>query len=511
MTPGITSPWFGGSQRERERTETRRLWQETETLWRASPLASTEISDVVLTFIADTARSIQRVPAIPVLVEFCAATASLLDAEDITAIEVEWPVIDHDPAAALDFRQMLSRRRRWAADAAGMLRIFSRCLGPAYLDLFARLPETCFGVWPEKEEAEAFNVPLVELLTEPAEAIGHLVLFSYDDDTLRLDIFLRYRERLARNLLIASGFSPTDNIHDRSDRLISPTAQRGNGRTEFAVWLKHLTPSAIRLAAPLGFLEGQPLATEEAFAALLKANRDRYCGTLADVAGFPVSRPFVVDDTPSAPPSPRRAPATDTPETPDNESEVTRPLPREMQSAKPPPAPRRELGKGGSQHRYVQHLVKSLAEERGFRAVVEEAVEGGQVDVGLHRDDLTIACEISVTSTAGYELRNLAKCLQGGFAWVFAIADSAKRLRAIETLARAQLPAEDLARIAFLLPEQMTAALDAFIAPAPEESVVRGYKVKVLRTVVGVDEARERRAAITRVIANSMRGLPGKE
>ena len=88
----------------------------------------------------------------------------------------------------------------------------------------------------------------------------------------------------------------------------------------------------------------------------------------------------------------------------------------------------RELGKGGSQHRYVQHLVKGLAEERGFRAVIEEAIGGGQIDVALYRDDLSIACEISVTSTPQYEAQNLAKCSQGRFSRVFAIAADAKRL-----------------------------------------------------------------------------------
>jgi hypothetical protein len=157
----------------------------------------------------------------------------------------------------------------------------------------------------------------------------------------------------------------------------------------------------------------------------------------------------------------------------------------------------------------VQHLVKGLAEERGFRAVVEEAVEGGQVDVGLHRDGLSIACEISVTSAAEYETRNLAKCLRGGFARVFAIAESPKRLKAIEAKVRERLSEEDLTRIDFLTPDQVVLGLDALAAPPAEETtVVRGYKVKVTQTMVSAAEAKERRATIARVIAQSMRGMP---
>ena len=58
---------------------------------------------------------------------------------------------------------------------------------------------------------------------------------------------------------------------------------------------------------------------------------------------------------------------------------------------------------------------------------------------------------------------------------------------------------------------QITAALDAYAAPTEETSVVRGYKVKVSRTVVGADEARDRRAAIARVVAGSLRALPRDE
>ncbi len=62
--------------------------------------------------------------------------------------------------------------------------------------------------------------------------------------------------------------------------------RRRGPRTEFAVWLKQMTPHAIRLSVPLGFLERQPLLSEEAFEGLTRANRERYCGTLADVVGF---------------------------------------------------------------------------------------------------------------------------------------------------------------------------------------------------------------------------------
>lgn len=296
-----------------------------------------------------------------------------------------------------------------------------------------------------------------------------------------------------------------DELHTTADFIES--MKRRQGRSEFAVWVKQMTPQAIRLSVPLGFLERQPLLTEEALEELLDANRERYCGTLGDVQGFDLrpASPAHQEPAPQAPLARQEQPEPDvvqrpTPPAEPDKAEAERPI-------RASPSAQRELGKGGSQHRYVQHLVKGLSEERGFRAVIEEPVEGGQIDVALYRGDLSIACEISVTSTPHYEAQNLAKCSRGGFSRVFAIAADAKRLKAIEQAARDRLSEGEMACIDFLTPEQLTAALDAYAAPSEEASVVRGYKVKVSKTVVGADEAKDRRAAIARVVAGSLRNL----
>jgi hypothetical protein len=281
--------------------------------------------------------------------------------------------------------------------------------------------------------------------------------------------------------------------------------RRRGDRTEFAVWLKHQTPQAIRLTVPIGFLERQPILTEEAFEAVLEQNRERYCGTLDDVVGFEFRQ---AEPEPEAPrPDPARPPVETVEEpTPDATepcyTEPTREPPRGR--ARPPPEPK-EAGKGGSQHRYVQHLIKELAEERGLRAVIEEAVSGGQVDVGLHQGDLSVACEISVTSTPQYETRNLAKCIQAGFIRIWAISPDNKRRKAIIQSAQARLSPDEFAKVEFLTTDELVTALDSLTVPVPEEKVVAGYRVTSTRKVISPVEARERRASIARILTDSMR------
>ena len=294
-----------------------------------------------------------------------------------------------------------------------------------------------------------------------------------------------------------------DELHTTSDFIES--MRRRSGRTEFAVWLKNQTPHAIRLSVPLGFVEGQPILTEEGFEELLNGNRERYCGTLADVLALaPPVRAEAEPDERRAPRERAAAQPEVADEKPRVEVEPERGEPRPERPPLPTPRPAPTPGKGGAQHKYLQQLIKQLAEERGLRAVIEEAVPGGQVDVGLHQGDLSIACEISVTSTPDYEAQNLAKCLQAGFGRVWAVAPDAKRRKAIQLQTEARL-GEDAARVEFFTTEELIEALDALSVPEPAEKVVKGYRVKTTRKAISQAEAKERRANIARILSRSTR------
>lgn len=245
------SNWLAGSPRERELRDTREEWDEVQRLWRASPVGSGELDEVTLTLIREVMRVAPRVAATPILVSLAEATETLLRAEDINPIEPVWPVIGSDVSAATEFRQMLARRRKWVASFERYFAAFKAPLIRTYLSLFETLPDACFESW--EVDDGAYEVPLIELLDDPVNVIEQLVMLPYTDDTLSLGLFVRLRERLVTNLLVASGFSPDTDPHEVQHRLVMPHRQRDKTARQLADLYLAGTPFAELFELPVPF------------------------------------------------------------------------------------------------------------------------------------------------------------------------------------------------------------------------------------------------------------------
>lgn len=150
------------------------------------------------------------------------AADTLLGAEDVNAINPLWTVIESDAGAAVEFREMLRRRKRWASDFSTCLTVFRDQLVKGYRNFLDLLPEAALADGKDTP----FTVPLSALLDDPGEAIEQLMLIAYDDDVFRLDLFKELRERFATNLVTASGFPPDTNPHEIQHRLHMPTAHK---------------------------------------------------------------------------------------------------------------------------------------------------------------------------------------------------------------------------------------------------------------------------------------------
>jgi len=163
-------------------------------------------------------------------------------------------------------------------------------------------------------------------------------------------------------------------------------------------------------------------------------------------------------------------------------------------------------------HRYLQTIVKMTAEQRGYRAVIEEPTPDGKgrVDVGLERNREKIAVEISVTTDSEQELHNIEKCLRAGYGTVIVCSSEKKNLEAIRKMISEKLSSAEQSKVLLLGPKDLVPFFDEQAAKeASREVRVKGYRVKVEYQAVSEAEKQKKREAVGEVVAQSLRRLKG--
>lgn len=321
------------------------------------------------------------------------------------------------------------------------------------------------------------------------------------------------------SIKLAGGLSAKDastlasDFRCSSDFLLAQ--QKNLTETSFACFAKNVTEHAVALSIPLGFLESKGALPAGLYEELIEASRTRYGvrdARRANPEDVPAEWALVGDTHPEI-----KTPAEPLPEAIPEERNVE-------DSATPPthvvaaisiervPAAAavyvpRDVGGGGVKHKYIEHLIKELGEERGFRASVEESIQDdtGRVDVILRRGDISLAFEISVTTTKDHELGNVEKCLALPFTHVAMIASHARHLKGLSVHIGRALEDDDRKRVSFLLPEDVPGFLDGYPqVHAPQEKTVKGYTVRSRVARVEPHEAQARRRAIAAVVARSI-------
>ena len=204
---------------------------------------------------------------------------------------------------------------------------------------------------------------------------------------------------------------------------------------------------------------------------------------------------------------------------PDSQVDAKAPQPLPVEPvAEPRVVTTAELGKGGYQHRIVQERIKTAAEKRGFRVTLEMPIGKGKesVDVGLLRNDIRIACEISVTTTIDHEVGNVRKCLREGFDLVAVVTAEDRRLRQIEAAVKGCFAPEKAARVQYYLPDGFISFITELplpepgvpSAPTPTQTVRKGWTVKRAFKLLTPEERAVKEASAFRLLSEEMRLPP---
>lgn len=244
--------------------------------------------------------------------------------------------------------------------------------------------------------------------------------------------------------------------------------------------------------------------------AIIQASRARYASPKAMVEQqLQALYRYAPAKPSSAPTTPKTKPVVEPkPDTIPPEPEPVQEVPPVQESTEPAKPKEKLLGRGGTNHSYLQNLIKKYAEEKGFKAIIEEKVLGGSgfVDVSLTFNKLKIACEISISTEIAYEVQNIQKCLAAGYDQVVVVSNKQSKLDRLLKQAREVLDDVEMQQAYGFLPEGFVLHLDSLVANQQKpEKTVRGYKVKSSFKATSKAEGDAKSLAVARLIGKGMR------
>lgn len=110
---------------------------------------------------------------------------------------------------------------------------------------------------------------------------------------------------------------------------------------------------------------------------------------------------------------------------------------------------RQPTARGSSIHCDLQNAILRMAETNGYAAELEKPILNGRskIDVSLRNERMSIACQVSVTTDAAHEIRNVKKCLTAGYDLVAVVSSDKDKLPLISKKAALELSSDELKKV----------------------------------------------------------------
>lgn len=163
-----------------------------------------------------------------------------------------------------------------------------------------------------------------------------------------------------------------------------------------------------------------------------------------------------------------------------------------------------------TQHRYLQTLIKKVAESKEYKATIEMPTPNGKgsIDVLIEGNKLNIACEVSVTTDSNWEIHNIEKCLSAGYDYIFVCCVDKKANEELNRKVQEKFDSEIQQKIFVTAPEGLFDFLDKKSQmPLESQTTLKGYRVKVGYDILSQEEQKRKRDSVAKIVLESIRKM----
>ena len=167
-----------------------------------------------------------------------------------------------------------------------------------------------------------------------------------------------------------------------------------------------------------------------------------------------------------------------------------------------------------STHRYLQTLVKKMAESRGYIATLEASTDNGLVDILLSKNNKTIGVEICVSTDADWEVYNISKCISADFDEIVSLSGDIKQLEKIKQKCLEAIPDFENKNVQFFTPDKFFSYLGQSENTIKQNNIIttsKGYRINVSYDSVTDEEMGRKKATVAQIVLNSLKRMKKNE
>jgi len=193
---------------------------------------------------------------------------------------------------------------------------------------------------------------------------------------------------------------------------------------------------------------------------------------------------------------------------------TTPPTPKQEEQRKEAKVPvEQESAENITAHKYLQTLIKRMAEVRGYTVTIEASLpnQSGSVDLVLTKEQKAMAIEICSTTNADWEMHNIAKCFDAGYTTVISVCGDLKQLERIKEKCNTGIADFNRKDAHFFTPDALFAFLDQqTMKVTATETTMKGYRVNVSYDDISAEEMGKKRTSVAQVVAQSLKKIKKK-